>query len=103
MPAVRLTLAVAVLLAVGASFGLHPEPASPVLQSGAGGISSVRSAAAPHDCLACLTHGAAIASPLAGIVLEAAPSSAAGLPEGSIPRARLACRDLSGRSPPARS
>jgi hypothetical protein len=102
-PAVRLALAVALLLALGASFGLHPEPASQGSPSGVSGISTARSAAAPHGCLACLTHGATMVSPLFGIVLEAAPSSATGLPEGSLPPARLTCRDLSGRSPPARS
>jgi hypothetical protein len=103
MPAVRLALALAVLLAVGASFGLHPEPGSQSAPSAVGGITKVRAAAAPHDCLACLTHGAAIAAPLAGIVLEADSTSPAGPSGGSIPPARLARRDLSGRSPPARS
>jgi hypothetical protein len=100
---VRLALAVAVLLALGASFGLHPEPASQGSPSGVSGISTARRVPAPHGCLACLAHGAAMVSPLFGIVLVAAPSSAAGLSEGPLPPARLTCRDLSGRSPPARS
>ena len=102
-PVVRLALAVAVLLAIGTAFGLHPEPPSQARASDGSGISKARSAAAPHDCQACLTHGAAVASPIAGFVPEAAPTSAAALSDGSLPHARLTCRDLSGRSPPALS
>ena len=96
----RLALAVAVLLAVGASFGLHPEPGA---RGAADGISRVLNASAAHDCLACLGHVTAVASPLSGIVPEASPASGAALSECSLPFSRLTCRDLSGRSPPAHS
>ncbi len=102
-PSVRLALAVAVLLAVGTAFGLHPEPSTQGPAGDVSGISKVGNAAASHDCQACLTHGAAVASPLAGFVPEAALTSAAILSDDSLPHARLTCRELSGRSPPAHS
>jgi len=93
-------LGLAALLTIGAAFGLHPEPggASPVLPDG---ISQAAAATASHGCLACLTHGAALASPFSGLHLAAAPAAPAPLVPETLLAGRLAGRDLSGRSPPA--
>ena len=102
-PAVRVALMAAGILATTAAFGLHPEP------TGADGVAAHRGLAsahvddAPHACPACLTHGATLTPPrpatlAAGLPdLPALPSSAAAW------HGRKAGRDLSGRSPPARS
>lgn len=103
-PGVRLALGVAVLLAVGASFGLHPEPSGP----GPAPLQDRFAAAAvetsgSHACVACLTFGAALVAPLSGIVLSGALSVAAAAMPGPGSPARLPGRDLSGRSPPSHS
>jgi len=98
----RLALTIAAFLAIGGSFGLHPEPAAGAVPSGAG-ISKITDVAAPHGCLACMTHGAALVSPLFGILLASAPSTPLTALLDRVGPSRLPGRDLSGRSPPAGS
>lgn len=101
--AAQIVLCLAAILAIGGSFGLHPEPRAGALPASPAGFSTLKIASAPHGCLACLTHGAALAAPLSGFFLAGAPAAAASLPgEPALP-GRLAGRELSGRSPPARS
>lgn len=97
----RLALCLAAALAVGASFGLHPEPAADfgaAAQSTA--FAKFRAAEASHGCVACLTHGAALTSPLSDILLAASPCEPASLILDPLSHGRLAGRDLPGRSPP---
>ena len=101
--AAQLALVVAALLAVGGSFGLHPEPSAARVPAAGGEISTIPDVAAPHGCLACMTHGAALVSPLFGILLAGAPSAPlTTLLDRVGPACRLG-RDLPGRSPPAGS
>jgi len=100
--AAHVLLGLAALLTVGASFGLHPEPGgSP--RALPDGISTAAPASPSHGCLACLTHGAALASPSLGLLLAAAPVAPAPLALEPLLAGRLAGRDLSGRSPPSRA
>jgi hypothetical protein len=101
--AVHLALSIAALLAIGGSFGLHPEPGAGAGTPSAGGISTVKDVASPHGCLACLTHGVALVSPLAGIIPDGAASTPSSLVFELDPSGRLSGRNHSGRSPPARS
>jgi hypothetical protein len=103
-PLVRAALAFALLLSVGAGFGLHPEPGSAIRRAPVGaGLSAVPAGAAPHGCLACLAHGLALPTPpavsLAAVTAAQAPSPAL---EPDAPE-RLAGGPVSGRSPPANS
>ncbi|MEP6993929.1 MAG: hypothetical protein ABI968_05355 [Acidobacteriota bacterium] len=100
-PTVRLALCLAALLAVGGSFGLHPEPAAG-LESAvqAAAFAKFHAPAGDHGCVACLTHGAALASPFSGILLASSPCEPASLTLDPLSHGRLACRDLPGRSPP---
>lgn len=82
---------------------MHPEPGGATIPASPSGLSTVRIGAAPHGCVACLNHGAALASPLPGPLLAVAPAAPASLPIESVLAGRLAGRGLSGRSPPARS
>ncbi|MGH9369026.1 MAG: hypothetical protein ACRD3M_15280 [Thermoanaerobaculia bacterium] len=103
-PAVKLALCIAALLSIGAAFGIHREPiVNGALEAAASGLSAVRTVSAPHGCFACLTHGAALASPRSGIAFTSAASAPGSLFADPVPGGRLAGRDLSGRSPPARS
>ncbi len=100
---VRLALVAAVLLSIASSFGLHPEPLAANPASPVTDLSALRSPGVAHGCLACLTHGAAIVSPLAAVPTVARPLRPFPLVRESDWRSRLdACR-LPGRSPPARS
>ncbi len=101
--AAQIVLCLAAILAVGGSFGLHPEPGNGALSAAPAGFSAPRITSAPHGCLACLAHGAALAAPLTGLPLAGAPGAPASLPGDSIVSGRLAALELSGRSPPARS
>ncbi|HTO75997.1 MAG TPA: hypothetical protein VMQ61_07965 [Thermoanaerobaculia bacterium] len=96
-------LGLAVLLTIGAAFGMHPEPggASPALPDD--GISKTRDATSSLACLACLTHGAVLAPRFSGLHLAAAPAGPAPLVLETLLAGRLAGRDLSGRSPPVRA
>jgi hypothetical protein len=100
---VRLALCAAALLAVAASFGLHPEPLETGTQPPPLEFAASDSQAPAHTCLACLTHGAALVSPLDAIPLAEALALPALFASGSTLSGRLAGRQLSGRSPPSRS
>jgi hypothetical protein len=102
-PLVRGTLLAAGLLAVAASFGLHPEPSAGEGVAAHRGLASAHTDETAHGCTACLTHVPTLVAP---------PAVAA---SASLPRAALdplsslevasgrAGRALSGRSPPSRS
>jgi len=70
----HLALALACLLAVTGSVGLHPEPegASDGLVSGAGGMwKATQPPPGPtHGCLACLAHRSVPLARLSGVVLQ---------------------------------
>jgi hypothetical protein len=104
-PSARAVLCVAVLLAVGTAFGLHPEPAglgSPAVEKHFASSASADSSGA-HTCLACLTCAAALVPPLGGIVLASVLSIPAAAVADSAAPGRLPGRDLPGRSPPSAS
>lgn len=101
---VHAALALAALLTVGASFGLHPEPGSSARNPpAADGISVATAPASTHACLACLAHGAALASPASVLVAAARIQAVRLLPLDSNPVSRLESRRLTGRSPPSAS
>lgn len=98
---VRAALALASLLAIGAAFGLHPEPAAATQTATPAGLSAPVAKTLPHGCLACLAHGLALAAalsvaPSVDLAVQNVP-----LPSRTIPAGRLAGGDRSGRSPPA--
>ncbi len=95
----RAALCVAALLAVGASFGLHPEPGDGFAPK----ARAIAKAAAPqtsHGCVACLNHGVALASPFSGLFLAGSLWEPASLQVGLLWHGRLAGTELPGRSPP---
>jgi predicted component of type VI protein secretion system len=98
----RALVLVAGLLAVSASFGLHPEPASgrapaPAWSSGALG------APASHACPACLAQRQVSIARLTAIVLQVESSvPAPAVPELARPD-RLAARPQRDRAPPVAS
>jgi hypothetical protein len=96
-------LLVAAVLAVIASVGLHPEPIGGENVSAHRGLASAHTDEAAHPCAACLTHAAALAPPPSGLPETVPVQTSLGLLAGSPFVGRLAGRDLSGRSPPARS
>ena len=105
-PIVLLALALAAVLSVGGSLGLHPEPAAPSGASGGDATFSSttsRADAAPHRCLACLIFGATLISPIFRAPLAGATPSAAATGRDADSHGRLSHRSLSGRSPPSRS
>jgi hypothetical protein len=99
--AVRALLGLAALLTLGSSVGLHPEPAAAQDLSAAEVGAPTGTDFVPHRCLACLTFGSTLVTPLpatlaAGDCLEHAafsfePARVTRIAEGGI----------SGRSPPA--
>lgn len=98
-PAVRLALCAAVLLTVGASFGLHPEPG----HGFGSNTTAIAKAAAPqgtHSCVACLNHGVALASPFSGLFVSGSVWEPSSLLVDLLPHGRLAGTELPGRSPP---
>jgi hypothetical protein len=101
--AVRTALVAAAILSIVGAFGLHPEPIAAGRSASLPGVSALKAAGATHGCLACLTHGVALASPLTGIFAAAAELGA--LLSSSEPALRPLLSDgrQSGRSPPARS
>ena len=99
-PAVRLVLCVAALLAVGASFGLHPEPGDGSAPRTAA-IAKDAPAQTTHGCVACLNHGVALSSPLSGLFLACSVWEPASLPVDLLRHGRLAGTELPGRSPPS--
>ncbi len=101
---VKLALCAAVLLSVVASFGLHPEPGAPRITGPSGSVAAAgTSRASSHTCLACLTCGAAVATPIGGVIMSSTGSARSLQSPATNPLARLAGRNLAGRSPPDRS
>jgi hypothetical protein len=98
-PAVRLALCAAALIAIGASFGLHPEPGEAF---GASSTAFARSAApeSSHGCMACLNHGMALASPVSGLLASGSAWTPAPPAADPTSHGRLSASDLPGRSPP---
>lgn len=96
---VRLALCAAALIAIGTSFGLHPEPGEAFAAASAAFSHSV-APESNHGCVACLNHGVAVASPLAGLLLAGSAWKPASPPVDPLSRGRLAAADLPGRSPP---
>ena len=72
----RVLLLVAGLLAVSASFGLHPEPAAAVSSPAPAWSSHVAPPLASHGCPACLTHRPVSLARLTAVVLQ---------PESTVP------------------
>ena len=99
-PVVRLALCVAGFLAIGASFGLHPEPAGNLGSPPGVAWAKFRTQEATHGCVACLTHAAALASPSFAFLLLGSASEPASLVLDPVSHGRPAGRDLPGRSPP---
>ena len=85
---------------MGASFGLHPEPASSLAAPRSAVFVRFQAAEAAHGCLACLTHGAALASPPSAVLLAGLFFEPASVSLESPSRGRLAGTELPGRSPP---
>jgi hypothetical protein len=100
---VRLAVGVAVFAAILGAAGLHPEPALGFTADSTLGLIHSATPTASHGCLACLTHGAALASPISGIVAPGAPATPDLPPAVSDGYARIVPRDLAGRSPPSNS
>ena len=101
--AVHVALALTAMLTIGASLGLHPEPASTLGAPPADGISALSGPSSAHGCFACLVHGAAVAWSAAALPSAGAAEELLVLPSATEPAGRLAGRELSGRSPPARA
>jgi hypothetical protein len=99
-PAVRLALCAAALLAIAASFGLHPEPGEVFATSSAVFAKSAAAPQSQHGCVACLNHGLALTSPLSGLLPSGSAWTPASPPADPLLRGRLAGTDLPGRSPP---
>lgn len=100
----RLALCLASFLAVAGAFGLHPEQPLRATEAAEGAeIARVAVGAASHACPGCLAHGAAVIGKVGEFALV--PAVSRPVPGGDAPALfdRLAGRDLSGRSPPARS
>jgi len=98
-PTVRLALCAAALIAIGTSFGLHPEPGEAFPNASV----ALKRSAAPesnHGCVACLNHGIAVTSPLSGLVLAGSAWKPTLPPVDPLSHGRLAAADLPGRSPP---
>jgi hypothetical protein len=100
----HLTLALACLLAVTGSVGLHPEPdgASDGFVSGAGGTwKAPQPPPGPsHGCLACLAHRSVPLDRLSGVVLQ--PGACIGTLAPIAPQHRTTFEPAlhEGRAPP---
>lgn len=99
-PVIRLALCLAAFLAIGTSFGLHPEPAGNFGSPPGVAWAKIRTQEATHGCVACLTHGVALVSPSFALLLAGSASVPASLVLDPISHGRPAGRDLPGRSPP---
>jgi hypothetical protein len=99
-PAVRAALGLAVLLSLGSSIGLHPEPVTPSGSSGAPTVALAGAEAASHHCLACLTFGTTLVTRSAAIPHAGDCARFAGPRPEPASLCRMAGRDLPGRSPP---
>jgi hypothetical protein len=98
-------LAVAAVLSIGSSTGLHPEqPNVGRVDSSAGdGLHRARGDSAPHVCLACLTYGATVAARLGPTLVSNEGARPLVPHDRPGPPGRTAARPLSGRSPPLSS
>jgi hypothetical protein len=101
--AVRVALMAAGILAAAAGLGLHPEPSGAERVAAHRGFSSAHVDDAPHACPGCLTHGASLTPPLPATLCAGPPESGLLPSLAAATPGRLAGRELSGRSPPARS
>jgi hypothetical protein len=99
---VRLALCAAALIAIGTSFGLHPEPGEAFPAASAELARSI-APESNHGCVACLNHGVAVTSPLAALLPAGSAWKPAPPPVDPLSHGRLAASDLPGRSPPAAS
>jgi hypothetical protein len=99
-PVARLALCAAGFLAIAASFGLHPEPAGNFGSPQGAAWARFATQEATHGCVACLSNGAALASPAFAIPLIGSASEPASLVLDPVSHGRPAGRDLPGRSPP---
>ena len=102
-PLVRAALLAAGLLAVAASFGLHPEPAGGERVAAHRGLSSAHTDETSHGCTACLKHVPVVVGPPAGAASALLTRAALAIFSSFDFAGRRAGRDLSGRSPPSRS
>lgn len=102
-PAIRAALCLAALLALAGSFGLHPEPLGDDAVAPHRGLARVHIDEGPHACVACLSHVAALLQPFDAKPLVTPLSSPFLRFAGPIAPGRVGGRDLTGRSPPARS
>jgi hypothetical protein len=98
-PAVRLALCAAAVIAIGASFGLHPEPGE-AFGASATAFAKSSSPESNHGCMACLNHGQALTSPLSDLLASGSAWTPAPPPADPTSLGRLAAADLPGRSPP---
>jgi hypothetical protein len=98
-PFARLALFAAAFIAIGASFGLHPEPGEPLGAPSAAFAKSLVPESS-HGCMACLNHGLALASALSSLLLSGSAWTPAPPPADPTSHGRLAASDLPGRSPP---
>ena len=91
------------VLAVGGSFGLHPEPdsVSPAPAQDQWATPSTSAETSPHACLACLAHRAVPLPRLSAVVFAPRPASPASISADPVPLARLESKPREGRAPPA--
>ncbi len=98
-------LALAGVLAISSSFGLHPEPACAVALRTADSAPvwtlAEASNGATHGCLACLAHRSVSLPRLSGVVLQPGASVAAAAARPTSPPASLETAPHQGRAPPA--
>src|SRR6266568_1486178 len=101
----QMALAIASVLAVTGSLGLHPEPAAADSRQTSDGSAQWQAPGgednATHDCLACLAHRSLSLPRLSGVVLEpgtAVPLSFCRRTERPLPAPG---RTHAGRAPPA--
>jgi hypothetical protein len=99
----RVAALVAGILAVGGSFGLHPEPAAsaPATTHPEWSVSGAGAEAAPHVCLACLAHRSIPLPRLTSVVFTPRPVVRIAPSTETSPVARLESRSREGRAPPS--
>lgn len=101
-PLVRAVLCTAAALSLMAAFGLHPEPSQAGTFAPTASFAARASLEAPaHECVACLNGSPVLAAGAAALAPAAADDATPAFRREASPPTRLACRSLSGRSPPA--
>ena len=97
-------LALAGLLAISSSFGLHPEPAqaaAPVAAEPGPALGVPQLAnAGTHGCLACLAHRSVSLPRLSGVILQPGVRVAAAVTRPAPRPANLETAPYEGRAPP---